>query len=214
MPEITRILRLIGIALLFITYLMLVHYANLSAQGGVLAALLAVAPIFGLALALAWISRTRLTGCTLLAVCCIASWALWPLIRQHSGFIFWVQDVSLQLILLMTFARTLLAGRKPLCVYFAEMVHGSLPARQEQYARWVTVAWVIFFGMMAIATTLLFFMAPLAVWSFFANFLVLPLTALMFIAEYLVRRRVLPDIPPGHILDAVRAYRNSSARAH
>lgn len=214
MPEITRIVCLIGIVVLFITYLMLVHYANLSAQGGVLAALLAVAPIFGLALALTSSFRTWLIGFALLAVSCIASWALWPVIRQHSVFIFWVQDVVLQLILFMTFARTLLAGRKPLCVYFAELVHGSLTARQEQYARWVTVAWVIFFGMMAIATTLLFFMAPLAVWSFFANFLVLPLTALMFIAEYLVRRRVLPDMPPGHILDAVRAYRNSSTRAH
>lgn len=214
MMEMAGKLRLVGIATLIVSYLMLVHYANLSMQGGVLAALLAVAPVFGLALALSWNSSTRLTGCALLAVSCIASWALWSPIRQHSGFIFWVQDVGLQLVLFVTFARSLRAGHKPLCVYFAEMLHGPLPPRQERYARRVTVAWVMFFAMMAIATTLLFFLAPLAVWSFFANFLVLPLTALMFIAEYLVRRRLLPDIPPGHILDAVRAYRNSSARAH
>ena len=214
MIEMTGKLRLVGIAVLFIVYSMFVHYVNLSAQHGTLDLALAVAPIFGICLALILSSRTRLSGCALLAVSCVVSWALRSSISQHSGLIFWVQDVSLQLILFMTFGYSLLAGRKPLCVYFAEMVHGSLLPRQEQYARWITVAWVVFFGMMAVTTTLLFFLAPWAVWSVFANFLVLPLTALMFIVEYLVRRRVLPDIPHGHIFDAVRAYCNSSARAH
>jgi len=50
----------------------------------------------------------------------------------------------------------------------------------------------------------------LTVWSVYANFMVLPLVALMFVAEYLVRRRVLSDAAPGHILDAVNAYLKSS----
>jgi hypothetical protein len=44
------------------------------------------------------------------------------------------------------------------------------------------------------------------------NFLTLPLVALMFMVEFMVRRRVLADLPTGHILDAVRAYLNNSAR--
>jgi uncharacterized membrane protein len=59
---------------------------------------------------------------------------------------------------------------------------------------------------------LLFFLAPLTTWSFFANFLTLPLVALMFIGEYWVRWRVLPEMRHMRILDAVRAFWNTPAR--
>jgi uncharacterized membrane protein len=65
---------------------------------------------------------------------------------------------------------------------------------------------------MALASTLLFFLAPLVTWSVFANFLTLPLVALMFIGEYWIRRRVLPEMRHMHILDAVRAFRNAGPR--
>ena len=92
-------------------------------------------------------------------------------------------------------------------------MHAPLTPQHELYARQVTVAWTLFFAAMALTSTLLFFLAPLASWSVFANFLTLPLVALMFIAEYWVRRWVLPDMQDAHILDALRAYRNSSASA-
>jgi uncharacterized membrane protein len=98
-------------------------------------------------------------------------------------------------------------------VHFAEMINGGgLPLEHECYAHKVTVAWVAFFAIMIIASTLLFFMAPLAIWSIFVNFLTLPLVALMFTVEFMVRHRVLVGLPSGHILDAVRAYLNNSAR--
>ncbi len=50
------------------------------------------------------------------------------------------------------------------------------------------------------------------IWSVFDNFLTLPLVALMFIAEHWVRRRVFPKMRHAHILDAVWAYRYSTAR--
>jgi len=70
---------------------------------------------------------------------------------------------------------------------------------------------VVFFAMIILASTLLFFLAPLVIWSFFVNFLTLPLVALMFIGEFLLRRRLLTDLPSGHVLDAVHAYLNKSA---
>lgn len=212
MPGIIRTARWAGIAALIITYAALVHYVNASGQASMLGALLALAPVIVISLTLAWNSSSRPAGLALLGVTCIVSWAGWSLIEHHTGFLFWIQDVSLMLILFMTFGRTLLAGRKPLCVYFAEMIHGPLAPSHELYARRVTWAWVMFFGMMALTSTLLFFLAPLAIWSIFVNFLTLPLVALMFIIEYWVRQRAIPDIPHGHILDAVRAYLNTSAR--
>ena len=47
---------------------------------------------------------------------------------------------------------------------------------------------------------------PLRIWSLFANFCVLPVIGLMFVAEYAVRRRVLPQVPRRGILAAVRVY--------
>lgn len=211
MPEVVKRLRWVSVAALVVVYAMLVHHVNMSGKPSALGAALAVAPVFGFALAMACDAASRLAGWSLLGGGGLVSWHWWAVIAQHAGFLFWIQDVCLMLTLLMAFARTLLPGRKPLCVQFAEMLHGLLEPAHERYARQVTVAWVVFFGSVATISTLLFFLAPLAVWSVFANFLVLPLVALMFGAEFIVRRRVLSSIPSGHILDAVRAYLKSSA---
>lgn len=206
MPDILRIARWAGMVALVVVYAALVHHVNAEAQVSFLAAILAVAPLFAIGFALVWNAPSRLIGYILLGIASIACWTLWPLIARHAGFMFWVQDVSLLLGLLIMFGRTLLAGRKPLCVYFAEKIHGSLSPAHEKYAHQVTIAWVVFFGAMATISTLLFFLAPLASWSVFVNFLLLPLVALMFVVEFLVRRQVLSDAGAGHILDAVQAY--------
>lgn len=210
-----RIVRWLGIAALLIGYPLLAHYSNesnASAHGGKLGAAVAIAPVLVIALLLAWRSprRTIMLGGLLLS--CLALGAVWPALEKHFGLVYWLQHVAMQLVLLMTFGRTLIGGRQALCTRFAAALHGPLTPQHALYSRQVTVAWVLFFAAMALASTLLFFLAPLVVWSVFANFLTLPLVALMFVAEYLVRRAVLPDIEPAHILDALRAYRNTPAR--
>jgi len=206
-----RVLRWLGIAALVIGYPLLAHYTNRSAHSGNLGALVAIAPVVLIALALAWRSRRRFIMPGVLVLVCIALWAGWPALMSHYGLVYWLQHAGIQLILLMTFGRTLIAGRQPLCTRFAMAVHAPLTPQHEIYARQVTIAWTLFFLAMALASTLLFFLAPLATWSFFANFLTLPLVALMFIAEYWVRRWVLPDMRHSRILDAVRAFRNTPA---
>ncbi len=206
-----RILRWLGIATLVIGYPLLAHYTNESAHRGSLGALVAIAPVVLIALVLAWNSPQRIIMLGMLMLSGVALWAGWPTLEQHFGLVYWLQNVGMQLILFMTFGRTLIAGRQPLCTRFAEAVHAPLTPQHESYARQVTVAWTLFFAAMALASTGLFFLAPLVTWSFFANFLTLPLVALMFIAEYWVRRWVLPEMRHTHILDAVRAFRNTSA---
>ena len=209
-----RIVRWLGIAALVIGYPLLAHYtnANESAYGGNLGAWVAIAPVVLIALLLAWRSPHRFIMLGVVMLLCVALWAGWPALEHHYGLVYWLQHVGIQLILFMTFARTLIAGRQPLCTRFAEAVHAPLTPQHEIYARKVTLAWTLFFAAMALASTLLFFLTPLAAWSVFANFLTLPLVALMFIAEYGVRRWVLPEMRHTHILDAVRAFRNTSVR--
>jgi uncharacterized membrane protein len=101
---------------------------------------------------------------------------------------------------------SLLGNRVALCTQLADKVHGPLTPQELRYTRRVTAAWALFFLLITGATFGLFLFTPLRIWSLFANFCVLPLIGLMFVAEYAVRRRVLPQVPRRGILAAVRVY--------
>lgn len=207
-----RILRWLGIAALVIGYPLLAHYTNAYAHNDNLGALVSIAPVVLVALTLAWKSPMRHVLLAVLLLSCVGLRIEWSALQLHFGLVYWLQHVGMQLILFMTFARTLFDGRQPLCTRFAEAVHAPLSPQHEIYARRVTIAWALFFASMASVSTLLFFLAPLVTWSFFANFLTFPLVALVFIAEYRVRKFALPEMQNMHILDAVRAFRNTSLR--
>ena len=208
-----RIMRWLGIAALVIAYPLLAHYTNNPVHDHRLGAAVSVAPVIVISLILAWHSRRPVFMLCLLALSCMLVLAAWPLLESHFGLVYWLQNVGMYLILLATFGRTLLAGRQPLCTRFSEALYGPVTPLDARYTRQVTVAWSLFFAAMALISTLLFFLAPLAVWSVFANFLTLPLVALMFIVEYGIRRCVLPDIGHMRFFDAVRAFRDDAANS-
>ncbi len=104
--------------------------------------------------------------------------------------------------LLLTFGLTLRPGHTPLITGMARRLHGELTAELALYTRRVTIAWCGFFAVQLMTSILLFWLAPLVVWSFFVNILDIPLVAAMFAAEYMVRLRCLKD-PPRHSLAAI-----------
>jgi uncharacterized membrane protein len=202
--------RWIGAATLIAGYALLVHHVNVAGRPSLLGAALALLPVFGFGFALAANVASRWAGVAVMGGGAWLAGQWWPLIASHTGVLFYLQDVCLVLVLAMGFGRSLLPGQKPLCVGFAEMLQGGeLAADHERYARRVTVAWMLYFVLLALVSTLLFFLAPLPVWSFYANFLVLPLIGLMFVGEFLVRRLVLPQAAKGGAFDGLRAYLKS-----
>lgn len=212
-----RTARWLVIAALVIGYPVLAHYTNHAAVDGAaghLGALVAIAPFLLIALVLAWRSPLRWLMLGLLASCCIALYAAWPLLAQHFGVIYWLQHAAIYLMLGVVFGRTLSAGRMPLCTRLARIVHApaTLSTEHERYTRQVTLAWTVFFIAMAAVSTLLFFLTPLSTWSIFANFISPALVMLMFIVEYRVRYWLLPQAPRTHFLDAIKAYQNSGSR--
>lgn len=214
MSHAVRVARWLGLGLLLLGYPVLAHYTLMNVQNGQLGAIVAVAPVFVVGLIYAWKSSPRWLGLGLFMLVGVAGAAGWTLLQDHFGVLYWLQDAGMQCVLFMTFGRTLMGGRKPLCTHFAEMAHGVITPQHAHYARQVTWAWSVFFGLMATVSTGLFFLAPLTVWSVFANFLTLPLIALMFIVEFGVRRRVLPVQGDSHILDSLRVWKNQSNPAH
>jgi uncharacterized membrane protein len=201
-----RRLQLAAVVVFFIAYSVLSHYSNLNSQARDLSASLALAPMLTLGVVLLW----RWSG-ALIAVLAAAAAAFllqhfWPLFTENFSIVYLLQQCGFYAIMAFTFGRTLLKGRVPLCTQFADKVHGPLTALELRYTRGVTVAWVIFFLLNMVVTYVLFEFAPLRIWSLFVNFFSLPLILLMFVAEYAVRRRVLPPGPRSGLIATLRVY--------
>jgi len=131
-------------------------------------------------------------------------------------WLYFLQHVTMFLALAAWFGASLRPGRRAVVTRFALLAEGSLAADGIAYTRRVTLAWAAFCAAMAAASALLFSLAPVAVWSLFANLLTLPLVGAMFVAEYVVRARACPALARGGlargVLRSMRAYWDSVAR--
>lgn len=132
---------------------------------------------------------------------------LWPLLRQNLSRLYLLQYLGTNLALGLYFARSLGAGRTPLCTAVAAVTQPRLTPGLRRYTRQVTRAWVLFFFASAALSTLLYCLASAHAWSLFSNVLYLPSLAAMFLAEGLLRRHVLPPEERQGVLASIRAYR-------
>jgi uncharacterized membrane protein len=207
-----RRLGLAAILVLVVAYAGLSHYANSAAKTRDLAVVLALAPVLGFALVL--IRRwTRLSTALLAAAAAALLLRLyWPLLEENFSWVYLVQEAGFYTLMALSFGRSLIGNRVALCTQLADKVHGPLTPREVLYTRRVTAAWALFFASITAATLVLFYAAPLRIWSLFANFCVLPLVGLMFVAEYAVRRRALPQAETRGILAAIRVYFTGSTQ--
>lgn len=158
-------------------------------------------------------SRDELRG-WLAGAAAILGWAVaWHYLIGIHGAAAWVdwlcliQHVGMNAALGALFGRTLLGGRQPLVTIFAGHAHRTMTPLLLRYTRQVTLAWTLFFVVVAALSILLFLLAPIEVWSVFANILPVPLVAAMFVAENEVRKRVLPPEERIGILATFRAFR-------
>ena len=192
---------------LSIGYALLAHYTNAVPGNEKLGTLVAIVPILLAVLTIAWHSQHRTVSLVAVGVASVMALMVSNSLEHHFFWIYGIEHAGTQLILCLVFARTLGAGREPLCSHIARMVHGSLSAALYRYTRQITVAWAAFFGLMSVTSTVLFFAAPLTIWSAFVNFATGPLICLMFVVEYGVRHYLFPEIKHVHILVAVKAIR-------
>jgi uncharacterized membrane protein len=205
-----RRLQLAAIIALVVAYAGLSHYSNSAAKTHALGVGLALGPLLSVGLLLLW----RWTHLSVALLGAAAAAALlrhyWPVLEKNFSVIYLLQEGGFYSLMAASFGVSLLGRRVALCTQLADKVHGPLSPQEVLYTRRVTAAWALFFILITAATLGLFVIAPLRIWSLFANFCVLPLIGLMFVAEYAVRRRVLPQAPRRGILAAVRVYFASS----
>lgn len=200
-----RLVYLVLVGVFVVSYALLAHYTNVAGTQ-TLGTIVALAPLVIAAVSLTWQLR-RYWIVPVLFVTAAAALALgWERLEKHYSLIYWLEHVGTQLFLCHIFGRTLLEGREPMVSYFARMIHGTLTPALQAYTRAVTKAWVIFFGCMAMGSTLLYLLGSIEIWSIFVNFVTAPMMAMMFLVEYLVRRRLHPKMEHAPILEGVKAY--------
>jgi uncharacterized membrane protein len=201
-----RSAQLAAVVLFFIAYSVLSHYSNLNPQAHDLRTLLALAPMLTLGLVLLWRWRGAIVALLVAAATAFLLRACWPLLSQNFSVVYLLQQAGFYSIMAFTFGRSLRTGSVPLCTELADKIHGPLTALELRYTRQVTFAWAVFFVLNVAVNFLLFEFAPLRVWSLFVNFCSLPLILLMFVAEYAVRRRVLPQVQGSGLIATLRVY--------
>ncbi|MBS0395882.1 MAG: hypothetical protein JSR54_14775 [Proteobacteria bacterium] len=123
------------------------------------------------------------------------------------------------------FGHTLLEGRMPLVERIVRLLHRPEDIRDVavyRYARSVTACWTALFLFNAALCLLLALLAepqgllltlglrppatvPLAAWAFFSDFGCYALTALLFLVEFLYRRRRFPWQPYASLLEFLRS---------
>ena len=198
-----------GVAVLAIAYAVLAHLSNSRPGAQALGVALAVGPLLVVAVILGWRSRLRVPSLLLCALAGLLVYQYWPLLARHFPWLYLLQQAGAYGLLGLMFGRSLAAGRVPLCSHWATLVHGPLAPAVARYTRTVTVVWAGFFAFISCTLVVLFALAPLPIWSAFANFCTFPLIVALFVGEYAVRGRVLPNMRHAGIFAGARLFLNS-----
>ncbi len=148
-----------------------------------------------------WVALAGVAG--VLAVALVYSSSL----AAHVSTLWFVEHVSINLLLAAFFGRTLLPGAEPLVTRIARAMRPSMPQEVVEYTRAVTVAWTIYFVLMAALSVALYFGSSIAVWSAFATFVSGPAVALMFLFEFALRRRRMPGLHHATIAQSIAGFR-------
>lgn len=209
-----RLGRTLLLAVAFGAYLLLAHLTTAPDQPSTLGALVAVVPYMGIALMMAWRSRHRLPALLLWGGLASLLGYHWTVVESRFEWIYFIQHLGVFSLLAIGFGRTLAAGEEPMITRFARVIHGDrLAPPLQRYTHGATLAWAIFFALMASSSATLFFAGSMHAWSLLINLFTPILIGAMFVVEFIVRLIVLPPALRTGLADSVRAFLHASRGA-
>lgn len=190
-------LQLAAVAGLIGGYALLSHYSDSTPGMRGLGAALSIGPValIGAVLLWRWTRPLFAVAVTLAAGALIARY--WGALKDHFEWADLLQQCGAYTFVALAFARSLLSGQVPICTRLAAELHGSLTPLELAYNRHATRVWALFYFSLAAAVLIVFIEAPLRVWSFFVNFAAFGLMGLLGLADFAIRRQVLPRRPGG-----------------
>jgi len=203
--------RTVLVGLLGVAYVVGCHWLMTSAPDSRWSALLVIGPMLALVALFAARRGQRLVAglaALVLAGLVLQAW-------QGGGLapatLYLAQHVAIHASLALLFALTLRPGQEPLVTALARRVHGVLTPAMQAYSRKVTIAWSVYFVLMAAISVGLFLAAPFAAWAVFANLLTPLALLLMFVGEFLLRYRLHPEFERATFTAAMSAYARREA---
>ena len=132
-----------AVALLGLAYALASHLAAAASMPNLLGALVAIVPLLGLALVMAWRSPQRVLMLALFFAGCVALYAASGWLVTHYNWVFLLQHAGIYGLLCAAFGRTLQGGKTPMISHFASIVHRELSPALMSYTRSATWAWTI-----------------------------------------------------------------------
>lgn len=214
MIRLTRLLVIAAIAVAGAAYLAFSHILTIDERPSLLMLALGVTPLTVMALLAAWHSRVRWLALALLTVLALTVQLYLDELRNHVNWLYFIQHAGTMILLSITFGSTLGRGdADALCSRVTRlMLPGPADPTYMRYTWKVTLVWTAYFIVSGVVSVGLFFFGPLAVWSYFANLLTPVIVGLMFVIEFMVRVRVLPDRTHFSIAQTIKAYRTYEQR--
>jgi len=207
-------LRTIILVLVGALYIAIAFVATIMDKPPLFTVIIGLLPLAVAGFVAAWNARSRIffmllyTGC--LAVVVIYLQAL----RDHVPWLYFIQHAGAMTLLAITFGSTL--NRNHAQALISRIASFIFPdAIDDKYLRYtwkVTLAWTVFFVATGLISVLLFFFARIEIWSAFANVFTPISLGAMFLGEYLIRLRTVPDGPRLNITATIQAYRKYMQR--
>jgi uncharacterized membrane protein len=192
------------VAAIFIAYALLSHYSESMPDARGLGAGITIGPIVLIGAVLLWRWMPPLLAAACIGLACLVIFHYWTFLETHFAWADLLEQCGAYALLAVGFARTLYGRRMPMCTRLADQLHGPLEPVEVAYTRRATAVWSAFYGLLATAIAVLFFIAPRTVWSAFVNFAAFGLIGVVFAADHAIRRRVLPRKPGTGMVAALR----------
>lgn len=199
-------------ALAGLAYLGIGYIATTVPHPPLITVFLGLAPFSVAAIVTIWNANARLPLLLLCAACVGAIVMNIDTLRNHVAWLYFIQHAGTMALLCITFGSTLGSSHEAaLCSRIAAVVVPEPLDKDYLFYTWkVTLAWTIYFAVSSATSILLFFLAPVEIWSVFANLLTPVSLGVMFVGEYLIRIRLMPDAPRVSVTATIHAYQKYS----
>jgi uncharacterized membrane protein len=191
------------------------HVALLTGRGVGVAVALGVLQAVAVGIIIAGIGGARRhRGLAVLASACMLAVLAFGVMRSPTLGLRLAAGTSHALLytaLCVVFAVTLLPGHTDVVTRIAQRLNPNFHPGMRFYTRRVTIAWCLFFAGQILVSALLLLFAPERWWLLFVNALSVPLMVLMFLGEYIIRRRIFPGAQSANVATMVRGLRRPRA---
>lgn len=202
-------LRFASLVLLGAIYLCIGYLVSVSAHPPLAAVVIGIAPVVAAGVVAAWKSNIKFIALAVCGVMLLALYFFRDFLRNHIAWFYFLQHAGTMAFLGAVFGSTLGSDESALCSRIAGLLNKTaLDAAYLRYTWKVTATWTIYFVVSAVLSVALFFLSSVQIWSLFATVLTPVFIGALFVGEYLVRIRALPDRKHFSISETIQAYRN------